>query len=184
MSNENNENEEIILIPDSEIEIVIEEYNIKPVVKVIKTTTYCDSNTTTAIFVSFCVSLFIFSGFIISDFAFAYPTEVSCQDIKSKKMDLNLRQWLATDGFIFVFSLLFVTLSPLFGENKCGTMLSKIILILVRLFMTSWTIVGAVLFWRDIEPTGQCSIPVASYMWSRLLILIIGFAISFLNREK
>jgi hypothetical protein len=72
---------------------------------------------------------------------------------------------------------------PVFGifmdeKNKCATISLWVILNLIRLFVFSWLIVGAVLFWRDIDPMGKCDNSIKSYISARLIMGIIGFIIS------
>ena len=64
------------------------------------------------------------------------------------------------------------------NKNKCTTTIMWIILILIRIFILSWFIVGSILFWRDIEPMNKCGKSVDSYIWARLIIGIVGFIIN------
>jgi hypothetical protein len=59
-----------------------------------------------------------------------------------------------------------------------------IILMLIRIFVFSWLIVGAILFWRDIEPMGKCGKSVDSYIWARLIMGIIGFIIALKSSDN
>jgi len=45
-------------------------------------------------------------------------------------------------------------------------------------------IVGAVLFWRDIEPMHKCSKGVNSYMWVRLIIGIVTYVIELKSNNN
>ena len=69
-------------------------------------------------------------------------------------------------------------------KNKCITTTMWIILFLARTFVFSWLIVGAVLFWRDIEPTGKCGKSVDSYIWARQIMKIIEFIIALKSENN
>jgi hypothetical protein len=127
---------------------------------------------------SFFILLLIYLPFIVCDLYFGY-THISCQDIVSSHMDLTIGTWLKVNGYLLV-SMLFVPLFfPFIDEkNKCVTISVWVISSLKRIFVLSWLIVGAILFWRDIEPLGKCDKSVNSYIWARLIMGICGFAIS------
>jgi hypothetical protein len=127
---------------------------------------------------SFIILLLIYSPFIVCDLYFGY-THISCQDIVSPHMDLTIGMWLKVNGYLLV-SMLFVPLFfPFIDEkNKCVTISAWVISRLSRIFVLSWLIVGAILFWRDIEPLGKCDKSVNSYIWARLIMGIVAFIIA------
>ena len=83
-------------------------------------------------------------------------------------MDLTIGIWLKVNGYLLL-SILFIPIL-IFFENKYIKIIIPIIFILIRIFVLSWLIVGAILFWRDIEPMNKCSKGVKSYIWARLII--------------
>lgn len=127
---------------------------------------------------TFTIFFVLYIPFIICDLYYSY-NEISCQNIVSPHMDLTIATWLKVNGYLLI-SLLSL---PVFGifmdnKNKCTNTIMWIILMLIRIFILSWFIVGSVLFWRDIEPMDKCGKSVDSYIWARLIIGIVGFIIN------
>lgn len=133
----------------------------------------CACGCTFTIFFIFCIP------FIICDLYYSY-NDISCQNIVSSNMDLTIATWLKVNGYLLV-SFLFIPLLTLLVDekNKCTTTIMWIIMILIRIFMLSWLIIGSILFWRDIEPMDKCGKSVDSYIWTRLIMGIVGFIINF-----
>jgi hypothetical protein len=127
---------------------------------------------------TFIILLVLYIPFITCDLYYSY-NDISCQNIVSPNMDLTIATWLKVNGYLLV-SMLFI---PVFGifmdeKNKCSTLSMWIMLTLIRIFVFCWLIVGAVLFWRDIDPMGKCDKPIKSYISARLIMGIIGFVIA------
>ena len=127
---------------------------------------------------TFLIFSILYIPFITCDLYYSY-NDISCQNIVSPYMDLTIATWLKVNGYLLV-SMLFV---PIFGffiddKNKCATVSMWVILTLTRTFIFCWLIVGAVLFWRDIDPMGKCDKSIKSYISARLIMGIIGFVIA------
>jgi hypothetical protein len=127
---------------------------------------------------TFLILVILYIPFITCDLYYSY-NDISCQNIVSPNMDLTIATWLKVNGYLLI-SMLFI---PVFGifmddKNKCNTITMWVILNLIRLFVFSWLIVGAVLFWRDIDPMGKCNKSIKSYISARLIMGIIGFIIA------
>ena len=113
--------------------------------------------------------------FIVCNFVFAEREECGRFDIKG--MALTLQSWLIVDAIsrIIVCTLFLVsTLVTLFKEEtgtKIGTH-SFFGLILFSLFQFTWMIVGAVIYWGNLDKDKVCGAMTIGYMYS---ILILGF---------
>ena len=151
-----------------------------------------------------CNSIFIllilylsFIIFIFFDFYYANDTK-SCQFETTSKMKLNLSQWLTVSGIIEIIVMIILTNIILKAfhlivenenknENKnvmidCHIYCSIFLLVIIGLFNICWTIVGSVLFWRDILPEGHCKQDFADFVSAKLIISIVGFAINLFNK--
>jgi hypothetical protein len=133
---------------------------------------------------TFMIFFILYIPFIACDLYYSY-NEISCQNIVSPNMDLTIGTWLKVNGYLLI-SLLFMPVFMLFADdkNKCIITFMWIILMLIRIFVFSWLIVGAILFWRDIEPMGKCGKSVDSYIWARLIMGIIGFIIALKSSDN
>jgi hypothetical protein len=119
--------------------------------------------------------------FAICDLYYSY-NQISCQNIVSPNMDLTIGIWLKVNGYLLL-SILFIPVL-IFFENKYIKIIIPIIFVLVRIFVLSWLIVGAVLFWRDIEPMNKCSKRVNSYIWVRLIIGLVTYFIELKSNNN
>ncbi len=53
-----------------------------------------------------------------------------------------------------------------------------ILTILYSLFALAWLIVGAILFWGEVNPTGVCTGGVHDYMYALLIISFVGIGLN------
>lgn len=143
---------------------------------------------------SFCMKaiiIFILTAtavpFIVCDFYFSLHKPYSCQLDKSKYMtSLRLNIWLIVSAvgttITYVSTICIIVCVSLTKEAKLTNKedcYAKLLL-LVRYVSLIWLIVGAVLFWRDVEPQNNCTKSFTNYMYVKL---ILGF-ISFFFHER
>ena len=111
--------------------------------------------------------LVLSSPFIIADLYFAY-NDVSCQNIIIPYLRFTIGLWLKIDGFVFLgWSLIvfYIQLKQLI-KNKRFIILNYI----VKIFCLIWTIIGAVMFLKYLEPVNICNTVFSNYLWARLVL--------------
>lgn len=126
--------------------------------------------------------------FIVCDFYYSLHKPYSCQLDKSKFMtSLRLDVWLMVSAigtsitYVSIFCILAcVPLTKEVKLTKAEDFYSKLLL-LNRYVCLIWLIVGAVLFWRDIEPQQNCSKSFTNYIYAKLILGFISFF--FLERK-
>lgn len=144
----------------------------------------------------------IMSTFIGLDFWYAYH-DISCQHDVSP-VGITLADWLMGSGIIgvFMFHAIIATLfyswmnydnikkqtAGISDEDvksfEKGMFCFKCWSIMIEALYFCWVIVGTVLFWRDVYPTGDCGKQVGDYVYARLIIAIITIAFNTNNRRK
>ena len=115
-------------------------------------------------------------SFVIVDLYFAYNSN-SCQSISNTGVGFTLGAWLQVDGYCMLVSVvisLLVSKTPLKFATET----------VFRLFFLAWTIVGAVMFWHYLGPSGACGKSLSDYMWARLIIGLFGAAASCCDMGK
>lgn len=132
------------------------------------------------------LAIFLFTlPLIICDFFFAFNS-ISCQLNQSSYIALNLKMWLIVMASLNLFANLFTSIFLCFSSTKkvneyyCFVFFSQ----MLKLVITSWTIVGCILFWRDISFKYNCSKIVENYMWARLIIQVILTACDFFSKKE
>lgn len=130
--------------------------------------TYC------AVFSTIIIVLLIFTlPFIVCDLYYSYNS-ISCQN-ESTPIGFDLATWLKVSGFsglgYLVLAIIFSTISI---KHEWAVFVMKIIKFLFSLYYMVWLIIGCVLFWKYLEPSGSCNSSVSDYMWARLIIGLIG----------
>lgn len=119
------------------------------------------------------------SPFIICDLYYAY-TDTSCVHNATKHTTVNLFSYLAVSGFFNLSVLLvyicgFCSLSSEDGAT-CFILVCSFLQQFFLLFSLSWVMVGAVVFWSEID-NSSCSSPVYNYMMASLIIKLAGMFI-------
>ncbi len=115
----------------------------------------------------FCLPL------VICDLYFAY-NDISCQ-YYSNPVGITLATWLKTSGFaVTSYLILFLILVPHSLNNECNKLLLNLVKYIFSGFLLAWIIVGSVIFWKYLEPSGNCNKNISDYMWARLIIGLVG----------
>jgi hypothetical protein len=122
------------------------------------------------------------SPFIICDLYYAY-TDDTCVHNPTKKLDVDMYQYLLINGYYGV-SFLGLILIGIFIQKKqdiasksndddCIILFAHMFKMILMFFSTAWTVVGAVIFWHEID-NSSCSRPVYNYLTASLILKIIS----------
>jgi hypothetical protein len=133
------------------------------------------------IFIAIC------SPFIICDLYYAY-TDDSCVHNPTKHLSIGLYDYLMVSGYfgvamcaVYIISMLSLTTSE--DTNKCILMITTAISYLYTMFSISWVIVGAVIFWSEID-NSTCSKSTYSYVMASIIIRLIGIFVVVCANSK
>jgi hypothetical protein len=88
---------------------------------------------------------------------------------------------------IGIVVLLFIAAISAYISIEAGAMCGLCvicIMLLYSLFTLVWTIVGSVMFWGEINPTGVCTGGVRDYLYALLIISYISVCCMFLHNWK
>lgn len=134
------------------------------------------------------IACVLYLPFMIADLVLGYSNEYICIFIAPNSVGFSLGTWLLVDGYgrliMLVFSIIFfVTLIACAAGEKLGGILAIFgcyffVNVLYSLFNFSWLIVGAVMFWGTIAPSGFCESSIQAYMY---ILLIVNFLGIFVN---
>lgn len=121
-------------------------------------------------------------AFIIPDLIFANQ-QSDCVRSSVPNISLTLETWLKTDGYVRIGLLIALMLIAIFFclSKEVGTVLLimyVVFMVIVSIFFFAWAIVGAIMFWGHLNPSGVCSGGVQVYMH---VILIVSFVSVFCN---
>jgi len=115
--------------------------------------------------------------FIVCNVYYAYK-DTSCVTINPDHFDVNLKTYLAVDGiigaialFIIIFVACCIKEEPN-SNNCCLNMVGN----LATVFGVTWTIIGAIIFWKLIDNT-RCDRAVYNYVTAQLVIKFIGYSL-------
>jgi|LauGreDrversion4_2_1035121.scaffolds.fasta_scaffold21390_4 hypothetical protein len=143
----------------------------------------CDTQTCCLVSCATITVLMVITPFIICDLYFAY-NDISCQH-DSNPIGFNLSTWLAVSGLSMIgFLGLFGILLICVGCKPKGAIPVVVLQYVYSLFSFAWLIVGCVMFWRYLDPSGNCNSNVSNYMWARLIIGLVGVFFSSQNSKK
>jgi hypothetical protein len=126
------------------------------------------------IFLIIFITLFSFP-IIFCDLYFA-NNDNTCVNQKFEKLNVNMYQYLMVSG-IYGSSTLFiinccVVLCDFSKFNDHTVLLFSILEFISKLFTTSWTIVGGVIFWHFMD-ISICSNTVYNYLFASLVIKLV-----------
>ncbi|CAB9496239.1 expressed unknown protein [Seminavis robusta] len=122
-----------------------------------------------------CCLLFFWMPWIVLDLVFAGgDSECLTQEITEYSISMDLATWLQVQaaimivlaGILMVAAIMacFTPIGALLGG--CGLCL----LTIHPLFSMPWTIVGALMFWGELDPAGTCDRGLTIYMYFNLII--------------
>jgi hypothetical protein len=117
-------------------------------------------------------------AFIIPDLIYAYGGS-TCVTTFPAGFSLTLSKWLEVDAYtrIGIVGLFFIVavVSCISAESGVKLAIFAILaLLLYSVFTVAWMIVGAIMFWGRLNPTGVCTGGVQAYMYALLIISFIG----------
>ena len=131
-----------------------------------------------------CV-LVLGSPFAICDLYFSYNS-ISCQN-EIIPFNITLATWLQVNGYIFFCYILFLIIFSFiikFDYNKTNILILRLVDLLLSLFSFAWLIIGCVIFWKYLEPSKTCNSDITNYMWTRLILGLIGMLSNLNKRDK
>jgi hypothetical protein len=136
-----------------------------------------------------CISI-ILLPFIIFDYHFANDQSCAQLPLHKSSIAFPLSTWLKVDGFLTVLQLvgLVIIIVTVASETKDNPnpffYLLFLMMCLISLFNFIWLIIGAVMFWGELNPSGHCSSSISSYMWARLIIGFLSIAMNLLSARR
>jgi len=135
-----------------------------------------------------CIStilIIIYSPFIICDLYYAY-TDNSCVHIPASKMSVNMYTYLLVSGYnslcvcmIYVIGIICVTDKPEHTTciNNMIYCIVSTITCMSAVFSVAWVIVGAVIWWNEID-NATCSRATYNYVMASIIIKIVAIFIA------
>lgn len=126
---------------------------------------------------------------------YAY-TDDSCVDLKAGKLYVTLKDYLAVDGIIYLilYVVIIKNLMTIFNSydklqepmKESTLLILKYVSFVVKGFLSSWLIVGATIFWKEID-NDKCNDSIYNYVYASLVIKIVHTIIEIIsntNRKK
>lgn len=146
-------------------------------------TTTGSNQTTIENYAKRCIVFAIFSiasPLIFCDFYFA-NIPISCQN-NSNGTGVTLNTWLQVLGSVSIFYMIILIMGIFATEDLkfFVIIISKII----GLYSFAWIIVGCVLFFKYLEPSGTCDKTLTEYMWVRLISALVIIRYSITKSEE
>ena len=140
-------------------------------------------------FCIFAVILCVNLPFIVCDLVFAGRNN-ACVTTMGTNIGLTIGTWLQVDGYCKVAIVALFFLVALAGCCNPDTAIKMFactlcFILIYSLFNFAWLIVGAVLFWGDINEKGLCGgTEVQGYMYAVLILGFIGVCSSSFSSYK
>ena len=121
----------------------------------------------------------IFFPFLVCNLYYAYQ-DPSCVDFRpppnANDIKMSLAQWLQVDAYIMLGFIVFFFIIGIIAWTSphliCCYGFWEGLHVFYIIWRMTWLIVGAVIFWKGLNPTGFCDTRVRRYMFA---MLIIGF---------
>lgn len=124
-------------------------------------------------FVVTCLTL----PFIIADLIYA-NNDTTCVNEPVNNMSLTLKTWLEVDAYVKIGVICYFICAFIYNYVIVCTPLAFIcvtlFMLLFGLFNFAWIIVGAVLFWGDLDQRHICDQSLTAYMYAILIIGLVG----------
>ena len=137
------------------------------------------------LFMIFFITLFSFP-IIFCDLYFA-NNNTTCVNQKFDKLNVNMYNYLMVSGiysgstlFIIICYILYCDLTKF---NNDTLFLFSIIEFINKLFISSWTIVGCVIFWHFMD-NDSCSNKVYNYLFASLVIKLVCILLTSNSSSK
>ena len=130
-----------------------------------------------------CLLIVILFPFTFCDLYYAFNS-ISCQNDPTG-IGFTLATWLQVFGFYIIGIVVFITICNLLSfKYECFVIIIAIMQYASSLFSFAWIIVGCVMFWKYLEPSGNCSSDISNYMWTRLIIGLICIISTIFQSKK
>ena len=125
---------------------------------------------------------------MICDLYFGYSNQYFCTLLIPSTVSFDLGTWLLVDGYgrlvILILTIIWIVMLIACASREsaggilCGSGCYILMIVLYGLFNFAWTIVGAVMFWGAIAPSGLCEISIVIYMYVLLIWSFVGMFFS------
>ncbi len=113
-------------------------------------------------------------------------TDNSCVNLPAGKLYVNLKDYLAVNGCIYLLVFCVNATTVGIAENRASdvyqTILYKTLKYLCALFTLSWNIVGGIIFWSLID-NDKCDGPIYNYVYALMIIQFV-FTSATILKEK
>ena len=121
------------------------------------------------------LALCFYLPFIICDLYFAYNDSSPCLTQDLNAVSFTLKTWLEVDAYVKIVSLVLIIILLLLMIAKANAAAAfagcfVIYACLGALFSLAWFIVGAIIFWGQLNPNGTCHHSLNAYMWTVLIL--------------
>ncbi len=126
--------------------------------------------------------LIITLPFAIADLIFGYSDQ-PCVNLTFSGIDMNIGTWLRVSGYIQIASIVLMIIFQFINE-ECSKIMGKLMQYLFGMFFVAWTIVGAVIFWKYLQPNDYCNGAIVSYLWARLIIGLVNSGCFMMIKNK
>lgn len=134
-----------------------------------------------------CSILLLPFGITSTYYAF---TDNSCVNLHAGKLYVTLKDYLAVQGIMYLIVYGFVLCSAIFSFEKISVIetitenpLFIIFNLLIKMFSSSWLILGCVIFWGLMDNT-KCDDPIYNYVYALLIIQIVFSILNGFNSLK
>lgn len=138
-----------------------------------------DNNPGEKVFKIFCIVCFSIP-IMVCDLYFG-SREQECLDMYFGGVHINFRSWILVNGFI---GTLMVIAWCTAVNNDFILFYIKKIYVIVSVFVMSWTIIGAIIFWKYLEPIRSCDKELTNYILARIIIGLISAFFNIVNCFK
>jgi len=116
----------------------------------------------------------------------------SCVNIYPNNLNINIKLYLLVSGLSSITGIIILIISLIYLIDKIIKknitsyyITSNIINIVALLYTLIWNIIGAILFWGIIYPSGKCNSDIATYLFISLVIkLTIVISNLIINNQR
>lgn len=126
--------------------------------------------------------------FIILDLYFAY-TDTSCVNIYPNKLKITLSIYLQVNSYMMIIAMTTQTLLifdkiKIYNYSEIIQIVFGLFMIVSRIAILGWNIIGALIFWGFIIENGGCSVIIYNYLFASFVIRILVIALLIANNKN
>ena len=133
-------------------------------------------------------ALIICIPIVLLDLIYAY-TDKTCVNIYPKQLNINMKIYLLVSGYcgaseLVVLLYKIITLNKEHLVKDDDSFIILFIDVFYRLFITAWTIVGAIIFWGTLYNMDVCSRTTFNYLFITLIIKLVLISNNLIKKTK